>query len=91
MNGMASIVISTIDADGCLFLPKEIRDKAQWEPGTPLQISYRDGHVEIEPAPREVRLVRKGRVLVAVPVEEGPTLTAEMVQETLDAIRNRKL
>jgi len=89
---MSSAIISTIDAAGRLVLPKEIRDKAQLEPGMPLRITYRDGHVEIEPAPREVRLVRKGRFTVIVPVEEdGPPLTAEIVDETLAAIRNRKL
>jgi len=88
---MSSAIISTIDSAGRLVLPKEIRDEAQIEPGMPLRITYRDGHVEIEPAPREVRLVRKGRFLVAVPVEEGPPLTAKTVRDTLKAIRERKL
>ena len=89
-DAMNSAIISTIDAAGRLVLPKEIRDEAQLEPGMPLSISYHDGRIEIEPAPREVRLVRKGRVLVAVPVEKGPVLTAKTVQKTLEAVRNRK-
>lgn len=87
---MSSAIISTIDAAGRLVLPKEIRDEAQIEPGMPLSISYHDGRIEIEPAPREVRIVRKGRVSVAVPLEPGEPLTAAIVQETIDSLRNRK-
>jgi len=87
---MSSAIISTIDAAGRLVLPKEIREEAQLEPGMPLRITVHDGHVEIEPAPREVRIVRKGRVSVAVPVEDGPSLTAKVVRDTTAAVRNRK-
>ena len=80
-----------MDAAGRLVIPKEIREEAQLQPGMPLQISFRDGHVEIEPAPREVQLVRKGRFTVMVPVEEGgPPLTMDTVRDTLEAIRDRK-
>jgi len=34
----------------------------------PLSIVFRDGRVEIEPAPREVRVTKRGRMRVAVPV-----------------------
>lgn len=88
---MSSAIISTIDSAGRLVIPKEIRDEAQLEPGMPLQITVCDGRVEIEPAPREVRLVRKGRLTVIVPVEQdGPPLTADIVNKTVNAIRNRK-
>jgi len=81
-------MISTIDSAGRLVIPKEIREEAQLEPGAPLQITFRDGHVEIEPAPREVRIVRKGRVSVVVPVEPGEPLTLATVNETIDRLRN---
>ena len=79
-----------MDSAGRLVLPKEIRDEAQLEAGMPLRITFHDGRIEIEPAPREIRLVRKGRLTVAVPVEDGPPLTAQVVNETLESIRNRK-
>lgn len=85
---MSSTIISTIDAAGRLVLPKEIRDEAQLKPGMPLQITVCDGRVEIEPAPREVRIVRKGRVSVAVPVEPVEPLTLATVNETIDRLRN---
>lgn len=83
-------VISTIDSAGRLVLPREIRDEARIEPGMPLRIVCRDGRVEIEPAPREVRVVRKGRMRVAVPVEEGDALRSDAVRETTASVRGRR-
>lgn len=40
------------------------------------------GRIEIEPAPREVRIVRKDRIRVAVSVEEGDVLRGDTVRET---------
>lgn len=83
-------IISTIDSAGRLVLPKEIRDQARLEPGMPLRIVCHDGRVEIEPAPREVRVVRKGRLQVAVPVEEGDALLSAAVRETTASVRRRR-
>src|SRR5258706_225166 len=51
--------VSTMDSAGRLVLPREIRDQAQLEPGMPLRIVFRDGRVEIDPAPRKEPLFRK--------------------------------
>jgi AbrB family looped-hinge helix DNA binding protein len=80
---------STIDSAGRLVLPRDIREKAQLTPGMPLRITVRDGRVEIEPMPREVRIVRKGRIRVAVPAEDGEPLRNEAVRETAASIRER--
>jgi hypothetical protein len=53
----------------------------------PLEVRWRDGRIEIEPAPIPVRLERRGRLLVAVPEDEAPVLTAEMVEATREALR----
>lgn len=82
--------ISTMDSAGRLVLPREIRDEAKLEPGTPLRIAVRDGHIEIEPMPREVRVVRKGRLRVAVPVDDGEPLRNDTVRETIASIRERR-
>ncbi|MEA2564313.1 MAG: hypothetical protein QOH06_5817 [Acidobacteriota bacterium] len=58
----------------------------------------RPAHVSIEdsgePAAgektREVRIVRKGRLAVAVPVEPSEPLTAETVRRTQQTIRNER-
>ena len=81
--------IATIDSAGRLVLPRDIRDQAGLEPGMPLRIVFRDGRIEIEPAPREVRIVRKGRMRVAGPVEEGDVLGSDAVRETTASVRER--
>jgi AbrB family looped-hinge helix DNA binding protein len=52
---------TTIDSAGRLVVPKEVRQQAQLEPGMPLEIRYREGCIEIEPAPLEVDLRRRRR------------------------------
>lgn len=81
---------ATIDRAGRLVIPKEIRDRAGLAAGIPLEIVYRDGHVEIEPAPLEVRIERRGRVSVAVPVRQVPALTAAEVEQTRAEVRSRR-
>ena len=83
-------ITATMDSAGRLVLPKEIRDEARLEPGVPLRIVCHDGRVEIEPLPREVRVVRKGRMRVAVPVEEGDVLDNAAVRETVKSVRERR-
>jgi AbrB family looped-hinge helix DNA binding protein len=81
---------ATIDRAGRLVIPKEIRERAGLAAGTPLEIVYRDGHVEIEPAPLEVRIERRGRVSVAVPVRRVPALTAAEVEHARAEVRSRR-
>lgn len=83
MNAMKT----TIDLAGRLVIPKEIRREAGLKPGMPLDIRLRDGRIEIEPAPLPVKLVRKGKLLVAVPGTAVAALTAETVERTRRAVR----
>jgi predicted RNase H-like HicB family nuclease/bifunctional DNA-binding transcriptional regulator/antitoxin component of YhaV-PrlF toxin-antitoxin module len=87
---MSSFVVS-MDDTGRVAIPEELRREAGIEPGVPLKISCRDGCIEIEPAPREVRIVQKGRLPVAVPVEPGPVLSAEAVERTREQVRDRDM
>jgi AbrB family looped-hinge helix DNA binding protein len=70
-------------------LPKPIRDAAGIVPGSELEIRVADGRIEIEPAPLEVRLVKRGSLTVAVPQKRVPHLTGEVVRQTLDRLRRR--
>jgi hypothetical protein len=56
----------------------------------PLEISCRDGHIEIAPAPRNVKVISKGRVRVAIAVEASEPLTDRIVEKTKRAIRKRE-
>lgn len=62
-------------------------EKAGIRPGVPLDIQVRGGRIEIEPSPQDVRLIRKGRLTVAVPVEPSSPLTAETVERVMDELR----
>jgi AbrB family looped-hinge helix DNA binding protein len=78
---------TTIDPAGRLVIPKEIRREAGLEPGIPLDIRFREGRIEIEPSPLPVKLVRKGKLLVATPETDIVSLTEDTVEQTRRAIR----
>ncbi len=80
---------TTIDRAGRLVVPKRIREEAGISPGSELTIRVADGRIEIEPAPLEVRLVKRGRLTVAVPRKRVSPLTDETVGRTLDQLRRR--
>ena len=69
------------------MIPKRIRDRLGLRGNDQVEITERDGRIEIEPAPTEVELVREGSVLVARPDRALPPLTDEIVRETLDRVR----
>lgn len=56
-------------------------------PGVELELSAREGHLEIAVPPSRVRLVAKGRGRVAVPEADLPTLSADLVRDTLEGTR----
>lgn len=72
----------TIDRAGRVVIPKEIREEAGIEPGMPLQVSCREGRIEIEPRRRPIRIEKRGRLQVAVSVETGEPLTRATVSRT---------
>lgn len=80
---------TTIDRAGRLVVPKKIREEAGLSPGSELTIRVADGRIEIEPAPLDVRLVKRGRLTVAVPRKGVPPLTEETVRRTLGRLRRR--
>jgi bifunctional DNA-binding transcriptional regulator/antitoxin component of YhaV-PrlF toxin-antitoxin module len=96
---MKGSVIISMDESGRLVLPEEARREAGLEPGIPLKVSFHEGWVEIEPvsegagepAPQQVRIVPKGKLWVVEPIEPGEPLTAEVVRQTQDWIRDRGL
>jgi len=79
---MLATMTTTIDAAGRLVIPREIRREAALEPGTPLEVRWRDGIIEIEPQPLPVTLERKGRLLVARSATKVPTLRSGVVERT---------
>ncbi len=81
---------STIDLSGRLVIPKAIRKVAGLEPGVPLEVRWREGVIEIESAPLQVKLTKQGRFLVAVPEKPTTSLTNETVKHTRQQVSHRR-
>ena len=81
-NGIVHAMKTTIDTAGRLVIPKELRQEAGLQPGTELEIRWRQGLIEIEPAPLPVKLRRRGRFLVAMPNQPIEHLTNETAERT---------
>jgi AbrB family looped-hinge helix DNA binding protein len=78
---------STIDGGGRVVIPKPIRDRLGLASGTVVEVTEREGHVEIAPAHASIELVEVDGVLVATSTDELPALTDDIVRETLERTR----
>ncbi|MHB8653394.1 MAG: AbrB/MazE/SpoVT family DNA-binding domain-containing protein [Terriglobia bacterium] len=79
-----------MDFAGRLVIPKKIRQEANRKAGLPLEIEWREGRIEIEPVPLAVRLLRKGRLLIAVPTGNPEPLTSETVEWTRESLSSER-
>jgi AbrB family looped-hinge helix DNA binding protein len=77
----------TIDQAGRLVVPKALRDELGLEGGTELEIRVREGRLELEPTATPMRLVRRGKGLVATTDEPLPRLGADDVRAVVEALR----
>jgi AbrB family looped-hinge helix DNA binding protein len=77
---------TTIDAAGRIVIPKEIRRLARLGAGAEVDVRWREGLIEIEPARQAVRLVRDGPLLVAVAEGEATPVTTEQIEEIRAAL-----
>jgi AbrB family looped-hinge helix DNA binding protein len=82
---------TTMDSAGRLVIPKEIRRLSGIQAGTPLDVRWHDGRIEIEPGTLPVSLERRGRLLVAVPETEVEPLTALTVDDARRAIERERI
>lgn len=77
----------TIDGAGRIVVPKRLRAELGLAPGTALDIRVRDGRLELEPAPTDMRLVRRGRGLVATTEEPLPPIDVDDVRTARESTR----
>ncbi len=80
-------MIATIDRAGRIVVPKRLREELGFTAGQALELSAVDGRLEIEHPTTPMRLEKRRRRLVAVTDREMPTLTSELVRETLEQTR----
>jgi AbrB family looped-hinge helix DNA binding protein len=78
---------TTIDAAGRLVVPKALRSILGLIPGRELDIRAVDGRLEVQVVPTPMRLVRRGKGVVAVADRDMPKLTASDVRDTLESVR----
>ena len=87
-DGIMNTMIVTIDAAGRLVIPKAIREEAGLLPGEPLEVTVRDGRVEIVPAPRQVRIRERDGLRIAEPTGSYETLRENTVRKARDRLRS---
>jgi AbrB family looped-hinge helix DNA binding protein len=78
---------TTIDSAGRVILPKALRDRLGLAAGESLELTERDGKIEIAPAPTPMTLTKTKHGVVAVPDRKLPRLTDEIVRATLERTR----
>jgi AbrB family looped-hinge helix DNA binding protein len=78
---------ATIDKAGRIVVPKQLREELGFAPGLELELSARDGRLEIEAPPTPMRLEEREDGAIAVTDREMPILSVEQVRDTLEQIR----
>ena len=78
---------TTIDGAGRVVVPKALRRAIGLQPGSQVEMRVSDGRIEMEPAPLDVRMERRGGLLVAVPAEPVAPMPASAVEETVTSLR----
>jgi AbrB family looped-hinge helix DNA binding protein len=78
---------TTIDRAGRIVVPKALRDQLRLHAGSLLDITERDGVLEIVPLAAQVTLRSTPEGPVAVPVTELPSLTDADVRDAIDTVR----
>jgi AbrB family looped-hinge helix DNA binding protein len=81
---------TTIDRAGRVVIPKEIRELAGLTAGTPLEIRYVGGHVEIAPEPITFHIIRRKGKPILQPDAETERISAADMQALIDAGRDRR-
>ena len=72
---------------GRVVVPKAVRERLGLRPGTQVELTERDGWIEIAPAATPMRLVGKGEDVVAATDVEMPVLTADEVRRVTEQTR----
>jgi AbrB family looped-hinge helix DNA binding protein len=78
---------TTIDSAGRIVVPKALRDELSLVGGEMVELTVRDGRLEVEPLSSPMRLERRGRGAAAVAEENVPPLTADQVRSALEQTR----
>jgi AbrB family looped-hinge helix DNA binding protein len=78
---------TTIDRAGRVVIPKAVRDQAGLEAGAEVDVQFRDGRIELEPATVPMRLVKRAQRATIEAESEMPILTSADVRTVLEHVR----
>jgi AbrB family looped-hinge helix DNA binding protein len=78
---------TTIDRAGRLVIPKALRERLRLLAGGEVDITERDGVIEIVAAPASVELTETADGLVATPLSPLPPLTDDELFSTIERVR----
>ena len=78
---------TTIDRAGRVVIPKPIRDEARLLAGSEIDVRFRDGRIELEPATVVMHLVKRGKHAVIEAEGEMPNLSTADVRTVLEHVR----
>ena len=82
---------AVLDAEGRIQLPEEVRQAAGLVPGAELEVTLRDGRIELEPASVPLLLVQQGRWLLPISVTDIPMMTTDKVEELRQQILDERV
>jgi len=80
-------MLATIDGDGRVVVPEEIRERLGLLPGIQVELVEVDGVLEISPSVTDMRVIDRDGALVLEVDEPRPTLTAEQVRTVMESTR----
>lgn len=69
------------------MIPKPIRTAAGLEAGAEVEVEFRDGRIEIEPAAVPLRIAERGRATTIAADVGMPALTSDDVRDVLERTR----
>lgn len=80
-----------IDAAGRLVIPRQLRRRLGVEGAGEVEITEREGRLEVRAAPTPMRTERSsGGVLLLRPEQEVPVMSVDMVREALERTRESR-
>jgi AbrB family looped-hinge helix DNA binding protein len=87
-RGTLALMKVRLDSAGRVVVPKALQHALGLRAGQMLEITARDGRLEIEAAATPLELRKRDNGPVAVPkTGKMPTLTSEQVRDTLERVR----
>ncbi|MEO6028924.1 MAG: AbrB/MazE/SpoVT family DNA-binding domain-containing protein [Candidatus Binatia bacterium] len=81
---------TTIDAAGRVVIPKALRERGSFAPGTELDVRLEDGHLVLEPRALQVAIRKRGAFFVAEALEPVSVLRQRDVERVVGTLRSER-